>query len=139
MAVMLAKCIAVALLAAAALPAASLPELRVEAVPAGSVLHLKNTSTQPLAAYTIELVDYPGSSFWLSTEDLGNPVAPGAEKRIPITNMTVGAAPECVKVTAAVYLDGSSAGDPAKVAEIVATRKEKLGKIREVIQRLQKA
>jgi hypothetical protein len=86
--------IIVALLAgAAALAAADLPALRVEAVPAGSVLYVKNTASQPLTAHLIELVDYPGSSFTLFDDDIANPVAPGAEKRIPITNMTVGAAP----------------------------------------------
>lgn len=132
--------IAFALLAgAAALAAAELPALRTEAVSAGSVFYVKNRASQPLTAYLIELVDYPGSSFTLFQDELAAPIAPGAEKRIPVTNMTVGAAPEYVKITAVVYADGATAGDPAKVALIEARRKASLETSRELIARLEKA
>ena len=36
------------------------------------------------------------------------PFPPGREKRIPITNMTVGAVPDHVKLQAAFYADGTS-------------------------------
>ena len=131
---------AFALLAAAAsLAAQQLPALRTEAVSAGSVFYVKNTAAQPLTAYLIELVDYPGSSFTLFEDELGAPVAPGAEKPIPVTNMTVGAAPEYVKLTAALYVDGTAAGDPAKVALIQGRRKALADTSRELIARLEKA
>jgi hypothetical protein len=123
----------------AALAAQPLPELHTEAVAAGSVFHVKNTSAQPLTAYLIELVGYPGSSYWLCQDDVAAPIAPGAEKGIRVTNMTVGAAPEYVKITAALYADGSSAGAPDKVAQIVGRRKSTLETTREVTRRVEKA
>ena len=49
------------------LPAAAaempLPELRIEPANGGSILFVKNVSPQPLTAFLIELVDYPGSGF----------------------------------------------------------------------------
>ncbi len=134
------KPVSFALLAAMApLAAQSLPELRTEAVSGGSVFYVKNISPQPLTAYLIELVDYPGSSYSLFQDDVAAPVAPGAEKRIPVSNMTVGAAPEYVKITAALYADGSSAGTPEKVALVVQWRKATLETTREAIGRLEKA
>src|SRR3954465_4370507 len=95
---------ALLLLPAMAAFAQSLPELRTEAVTAGSVFHVKNTGRQPLTSYLIELVEYPGSSCTLFQDEMP-PMAPGAGKSIPVTNMTVGAAPEYVKITAALYAD----------------------------------
>jgi acetyl esterase len=139
MAFMSPKLIASALAAVAACAAQPLPELRTEAVNAGSVFHVKNTASQPLTAYLIELVGYPGSSYTLFQDDPTSPVAPGAEKRIPVANMIVGAAPEYVKITAALYADRSTAGAPEKVALVVANRKAALETMREAIQRLEKA
>ena len=51
------------------------------------------------------------------------PIAAAAELRKPITNMTVGAAPEYVKMQAAVFADGSTAGAPEKVSAILERRK----------------
>jgi len=132
--------IALALLAAVgALSAAELPALRTEAVNAGSIFHVKNTSAQPLTAYLIELVEYPGSSFTLLQDEVAAPVAPSVEKSIPSTNMTVGAAPEYVKITAAIYADGATAGDPVKVALVLGRRKAVLETARELVARLEKA
>jgi hypothetical protein len=118
----------------------SLPELRVEAINAGSVLLVRNVSTKPLTAYLIELVDYPGSSYSLWQDETGGePVAPGAEKRIQISNMTVGAAPEYVKLRAALFADGSSAGIPEKVTQLIERRRSVLETTRELIRRLEKA
>ena len=127
-----------ALTIAAAPAAQQLPELRTEAVPAGSVFHVKNVEAQPLTAYLIELVDYPGSSYTLF-QDEAPPMAPGAEKAIRVTNMTVGAAPEYVKITAAEYADGQTAGDPAKAELLVGRRKAVLETARELVARLEKA
>lgn len=124
----------------AALPAAAqpLPELHVDAVDAGSVLRVRNTYTQTLEAFLIELVDYPGSSFsfW---EDGNRGVVAGSELRIPITNMTVGAAPEYVKMQAAIYADGATAGSPEKIGELLERRRVSLQTIRELIEHVKKA
>jgi hypothetical protein len=131
------KQIAFALLAVTAASAAEpVPQLRTEAVSGGSVFYVKNTGRQPLTAFLIELVDYPGSSYSLFQDET---VAPGAEKKIPVTNMTVGAAPEYVKITAALYADGSTAGNPDRAALLVSRRKSALETTRELIRRLEKA
>jgi hypothetical protein len=127
-----------------ALPAstiqAPLPGLRVEAADGGSVLHVKNTASQPLTAFLIQLVDYPGSSFSLWEDNIdADPIAAGAEKRIPITNMTVGAAPEYVKMQAAVYADGATAGVPDKIAGLLERRRAQLETTRELIRRIEKS
>jgi len=116
-----------------------LPELKVEPTAGGSYFYLKNVASQPLTGYLIELVDYPGSHYSLSTDEaVGEPLAPGAEKKIRVSSMTVGAVPDYVKVRAAVYADGSTAGVPEKVAEFIERRKQSLAMTRELIGRLEK-
>jgi hypothetical protein len=119
--------------------AAQLPELRTEPIGGGTVFFVKNTSSQPLTAYLIELVNYPGSSFALWQDEIGaEPVAPGAEKRIQVTNMTAGAVPDYMHLTAAIFADGSTAGVPEKVTQFVERRKAVLATTRELIGRLEK-
>lgn len=131
------RCAAVVLAAAVSLAAQALPALRVEAVDAGSILYVKNTARAPLTAFLIELVDYPGSSFTYLYDDLGDPVAPGAEKRVAVGNMLPGAVPDSVKVEAAIFADGSTAGVPIKIARLVDRRKEVLLTTREAIRRIE--
>ena len=119
---------------------APLPELRTEATDAGSVFHVRNVASQPLTGFLIELVDYPGSSYALWQDEIaGEPIPPAGEKRIAITNMTVGAAPEYVKLRAAVYADGTSSGIAGKVEQFIARRKAVLATTRELITRLEKS
>jgi hypothetical protein len=118
--------------------AAQLPELRTEPIGGGTVFFVKNTSSQPLTAYLIELVDYPGSSYSLWQDEITEPVAPGAEKRIQVTNMTAGAVPDYMKIQAAIYADGSTAGVPEKVAQFIERRKAVLATTRELISRIEK-
>ena len=120
---------------------APLPELKIDATTGGSVLFVRNSAQQPLVAYLIELVDYPGSSFSFSQDELlgGEPIAAGVEKRIQITNMTVGAVPDYVKLRAAIYADGSTAGVPEKIALLTGRRKAQLEVARELIKRLEVA
>lgn len=116
-----------------------LPELKIEAIDAGSVFLIRNVSSQPLTAFLIELVDYPGSYYALYQDQSASVfLAPGASTRLTITNMTVGAAPEYVKMQAALYQDGSTAGVPAKVAQLVERRRHVLSITRELIARLEK-
>lgn len=119
--------------------AAQLPELRTEPIGGGSVFFVKNTSSQPLTAYLIELVNYPGSSYSLWQDEISSePLAPGAEKRIQVANMTAGAVPDYMKIQAAIYADGSTAGVPEKVAQFIARRKAVLETTRELIRRIEK-
>jgi hypothetical protein len=119
--------------------AAQLPELRTEPIGGGTVFFVKNTSSQPLTGYLIELVDYPGSSYSLWQDEItAEPVAPGAEKRIQVTNMTAGAVPDYMHLTAAIYADGSTAGTPDKVTQFLERRKALLVTTRELISKLQK-
>ena len=117
-----------------------LPELRIEPTAGGSIFYVRNVTAQPLTGYLIELVDYPGSSYSLwQDEIMSQPIAPGAEKRIPVANMTVGAVPNYVKIRAAVYADGSSAGLPEKIDQFVARRRTMLQTSRELIARIENA
>jgi hypothetical protein len=118
--------------------AAQLPQLRTEPIGGGTVFFVKNISTQPLTAYLIELVDYPGSSYTLWQDEPADPIAPGAEKRIQVTNMTAGAVPDYMKIQAAIYADGSTAGVPEKVTQFIERRKAVLATTRELISRLEK-
>jgi hypothetical protein len=133
------RIIAAALLLA--LPAAGadqvLPKLRIEPTAGGSIFYVKNVSSQPLTSFVVELVDYPGSFYALFEDEiLHETIAPDAAKRIPVSNMTVGAVPDYVKIQAAIYADGSAAGVPERVAQLVARRHFLLSAVQDVIQRL---
>jgi hypothetical protein len=118
---------------------APLPELRIEAKTAGSILFVRNPYTQPLTAFLIELVDYPGSYYNYWQDEPGVVLAPGATREIPITNMTVGAVPDYVKMRAAIYADGSTAGMQERVEWLVSRRRTLLETTRELIRRIEKA
>ena len=84
----------------------------------------------------IELVDYPGSFFSYFEDDLASaaiPLPPGGERRIPLTNMTIGAVPEYVKVRAAIYSDGSSEGVPERVNNVLNRRHHLADTVRKLI------
>jgi hypothetical protein len=116
--------------------AAPLPQLRIEPITGGSIFYVKNVSSQPLTGFLIELVDYPGSQYALWEDDVLEPVAPGQEKRIQVGNMTVGAVPDYVKVQAAIYADGSTAGIAEKITQFKERRRLKLQTVREMIAHL---
>src|SRR5689334_18420529 len=118
-----------------------LPELRTEPKPGGSIFHVHNTSSQPVTAYVIELVDYPGSSYSLWRDEIaaGEPIPPGGTKDIPVANMTVGAVPDYVKLTAALYADGNDSGSAVRVTQMIERRRAILKTKRELISRLDKA
>ena len=130
---------ALVLAMASAAAQAPLPGLRVEPTDGGSIFYIKNPSTQALTAYLIELVNYPGSSYSLWQDDIaGEAIAPGGERRTQISNMTVGAVPDYVKMQAAIYVDGSTSGIPEKVTLLIGRRRAMLATARELIQRLEK-
>lgn len=130
--------LAIALLTLSAAFAQPLPQLRIEAVDAGSMIYIKNVSAVNLTAFLLELVDYPGSSFtfWRDEITTGG-IAPGVERQYRSTNMTIGASPDYVKVQAAVYADGGSSGSPAKVALLLARRRTTFETTRELIRRFE--
>jgi hypothetical protein len=135
------KFAAVLLLALPAIAAeTALPELRIEPTAGGSVFYVKNNSPEPLKAFLIELVDYPGSSysFW-QDETVAEPIPPQGVQRIQVANMTVGAVPDYVKMRAALYAGGASAGVPEKVAQLLDRRRAMLETIRELCVRVEKA
>lgn len=120
---------------------APIPALRVEAEAngSGSVFNVKNTYSQPLTALFIELVDFPSDTYAFTRDELGaGAIAAGTEKTIRVANPTPGTAPANVKVTAAVYADGETAGAPDKVKHILNLRKGRLENTREMIQRIEK-
>ena len=136
---MSAKTLASALLLPLFAFSAELPELRTEPIGGGSVFFVKNTSPKPLTGCLIELVGYPGSSYSLWVDEVSaEPLAPGAEKRIQVTNMTVGAVPDYMKIQAAIYADGSTAGAPEKVNQFIERRRFVLETTRELIRRMEK-
>ena len=133
--------LAVFLLALPAIAAeTALPELRIEPTAGGSVFYIKNNSPEPLNAYLIELVDYPGSSYSLwQDETVAEPIPPQGEKRIQVANMTVGAVPDYVKMRAALYAGGATAGIAEKVAQLLDRRRVMLETTRQAIARIEKA
>src|SRR6266436_858395 len=135
--------LAIAFLAALCLTAADppLPGLRVEPAPHGSVLYVRNVYSQPLTAFLIEMVDYPGSRFSHSTDEVaGEGIPAGVEKAIPVSSMLVGAvSPEYVRVQAAIYADGTSSGNPEKIKLLIAQRSSRLETARELIHRIETA
>jgi hypothetical protein len=117
-----------------------LPELRTEPIGGGSVFHVRNVASQPLTGFLIELVNYPGSSYSFWQDDVTHePLPAGGEQRIQVTNMTVGAVPEYVKIQAALYADGASSGIPEKIAQLIDIRRFSLGTLKTLIDRLEKA
>jgi len=103
------------------------------------VIFVKNVHTQPLTGFSLELADYPGSSWGYREDLLAEHLPPKAERKFPVSSMLVGATPDYVKVQAALYADGSSAGTPEKVAQLRDNRKARLETARELIRRLEEA
>ena len=131
--------VALVLTLSAAAADVPLPTLRIEPATYASILYVRNDYSQPLTGFLVELVNYPGSYFQLWEEDAGTPIAPGVEKRIQISDMTVGAVPDYVKIQAALYADGSSGGAATKVTQLMERRVFALKTTRELISRLEKA
>ena len=132
---------AVLLLALPAIAAETpLPELRTEPTAGGSVFYIKNNSTEALTSCLIELVDYPGSSYSLwQDETVAEPIPPQGTRRIQVANMTVGAVPDYVKMRAALYAGGATAGVPEKVAQLLDRRRVMLETVRQLAERIEKA
>jgi hypothetical protein len=134
------KFAAVLLLAVPAIAQMPLPELRTEATAGGSIFYIKNNSTEALSSYLIELVNYPGSSYSLwQDETVAEPIPPKGTVHIQVANMTVGAVPDYVKMQAALYAGGATAGVPEKVAELLDRRRATLETTRQLIARVEKA
>lgn len=130
----------VLLLSSAFAAEAPLPALRIEPTGGGSIMYVRNTGSAPLAAFLIELVNYPGSSYSFWQDDITHEAVPaGNEQRIQVTNMTIGAVPEYVKMQAALYADGSTSGIPEKITELTDRHRFGLETLRTLIERVEKA
>jgi len=79
------------------------------------------------------------NELWLSPISVWESFLLFRKKRIQISNMTVGAVPDYVKMQAAIFADGSSSGMPEKVTQLVERRRFTLATTRELIGRLEKA
>jgi hypothetical protein len=116
------------------------PALQIQADEAAgaSIIHIKNTYSQPLAAVFIETLDSPDGSYSFTRDELGpGAIAPGTEKVIKVANPLPGASPNLTKVSAAIYEDGSTFGPPEKLKHVLDLRRARLSNTREIIQRIE--
>jgi hypothetical protein len=118
---------------------ASPPEVTAEPRGEGSVIRVRNTGTQHLTAFLVEIVDYPGNEFGMQwDEGCLETVAPGAEKQVVVESMMPGTVPDYLRVRAGVYADGSTFGEASKVNQIVSSRRLRLKLTRDLIDRVEK-
>jgi hypothetical protein len=134
------KTCAATLLLALSAAAAELPEMRVEPSTGGSTWHIKNASPEPITAYLCEYVGYPGN-FFARLEDIpfSEPIPPGVESALATEELMAAIQPKYLKLQAVLWADGTSAGAPEKVTELIEHRRALLGTTRELIGRLEKA
>jgi hypothetical protein len=105
-----------------------LPEIRIEPKVGGSVIYIRNPTTQPLTAICLAVTERP---FW--EDEIREPIPPNGEKRIEFDH------PGTVTVQAAIYADGTTAGDKTLVGPLLEIRRLTLTKARDLIKALQKA
>lgn len=111
------------------------PDVRVEQTPNGPVVYVHNPMKQEfLTAVCLAVSEHP---FW--EDEIQEPIAPGAEKRIAITNLPSGVKADQVQVKAAIYSDGTLAGNPQLGIMIVKRRWFVMDTSHELIRRLQQA
>jgi hypothetical protein len=109
-----------------------LPEIRLD----GPNVRIKNVGSQPLTAYWYE-VRIPNRN---ATEGVdGSALAPGGETVNPSGALDFDAPPEAAKMIAAIYADGSPAGDPVVVEQILEGRRALLRATRQLIARFEGA
>jgi hypothetical protein len=113
------------------------PEVKAEPVENGSLIRLRHNEAQPLTGFLIEIVDYPGNRFaYMRDELFGSSIAAGHERRIVVNNLMPGTVPDYLKVTAAVYANGTSCGTADKVKLIIDARRENRQLNRAIIGRI---
>lgn len=113
---------------------APLPALHAEPVAEGSALRIRNTGTAPLTAFVIEMVGYPGSRFRMAQDEVwGKPIPPGAEREYRVGSLMPGTVPDYLKVRAAIYADGSTAGTPDQIALLIDDRRRRLRGLRAIL------
>jgi hypothetical protein len=122
---------------AADAPAPAL-QIEADATTGASIIHVKNTHSQPLAALFIEVLDSPDGTYSFTRDELGpGAIAAGTEKIIKVANPLPGTSPTLTKVSAAIYEDGSTFGTPEKLKHILDLRRARLSNTREIIQRIE--
>lgn len=132
---------ALALLAVSLLRATAveppLPTLRAEPVEEGSAIWVRNTAPAPLTAFVIEIVDYPGTNFGVVRDEIwGKPIAAGEERELRVSSLMPGTVPKYLKVRAAIYADGTTAGEAEKIVMLLDERRKRLRAIRAVLARI---
>jgi hypothetical protein len=105
-----------------------LPEIRIEPKVGGWVVYIRNPTAQPLTAVCLAAVEHP---FW--EDEIREPIPPNGEKRIEFDH------PGAVTVQAAIYADGTTAGDTKIVGQFLETRRFTLNTARDLVKTLQKA
>jgi hypothetical protein len=120
--------------------AAPCPEVNAEPFKDGSLIRIRHDQPQVLTAFLIEIVDYPGNRFaHLEDELFRDSIPAGKERRLVVSSLMPGTVPDYLKVTAAIYGDGTVCGTLEKVKLILDARRENLQQTREIIGRIQKA
>lgn len=111
--------------AAAAVPPC--PEVTAEPAEHGSLVRIRHSNGQPLVAFLVEIVDYPGSRFTYVDADVRPALEAGREKRFVVGSLMPGTVPDYLKVTAAIYRDDAACGSAGKVKQLQQARRGKTG------------
>jgi hypothetical protein len=120
-------------------PGAVCPEVNAEPTEGGSVIRIRHKESHPLTAFLVEIVDYPGNHFTYMEDSLvRGKTAANAEKQVLVQSLMPGTVPEYLKVTSAVYEDGSTCGAVEKLKVLVDARRSELAFTRELIARIEK-
>ena len=131
--------LATILTGAAIVMAADCPAVTGEPADDGSILRIQQPAAPPVTAFLVEIVDYPGNHFAYRNDELVRPSpSEGNAKRVFVPTLMPGTVPEYLKVTAAIFADGSTCGPANKVGELLSARRETLKLTRELLQRLEK-
>jgi hypothetical protein len=116
------------------------PGVKAEPTDNGSLIRIRHSEAQPLTAFLVEIVDYPGNRFaYLGDELFREGIAAGEEKRIAVTSLMPGTVPDYLRMTAGVYKNGVTCGAPDKVKLIIDARRQNLQLTRDIIGRIEKS
>jgi hypothetical protein len=119
------------------------PTLRIERTAAGPVTYIHNPGAQPLTAVLLTTDNHPGGDLLFWQDEIREPIPPGADKQIELSNLPAGVTADRVKVQAGLYADGSSTGDPAMVGQSIGQLLQRRGLLldtaRELLRRIEQA
>jgi hypothetical protein len=85
------------------------------------------------------MVDYPGNNFQIVVDEVwGKPLPSGHERTYHTPALMPGTVPEYLKVVAAIYEDGTTAGKAEDTAILLDDRRRKLRGLQAILPRLEK-